>query len=339
MLVDVGEVNGRRFVNNSSVGPILSSSWNAAATTARWLSEAIAAARSCAITGNCWWKSWATARPGRSKPFVFVGNNEYQLDGFDLGARPRLDAASCTSVWHPISEGCVSGDGSRGICWPTRFGRSVESLRCRACAIRSASRRLWCRLTVKSRSRPTSKYRIRRRALVWSCPLSDRGRSAVKKAGPLQCRTVMLCTTKPGQRVRPPIPRRNGPYAERDEPTIRAQTCEELDVGSAEWEACRDELIDDCSCTGLGTAEDYCCRGGASPPVDRRKAPIFSSHATLALFQTAMEEQLNGARAGVRAARPQVCRCSYQRLRARVRGKAAVHPASPARGFSSFAAG
>ena len=113
---------------------------------------------------------------------------------------------------------------------------------------------------------------------------------------------------------------------ERDDPTIRAQTCEELAVGSAEWEACRDELIDE-----LQQAQDWAQREDtlqhevdAAPPVDSQEGPDFlPSHATLALFQTAMEEQLNGATGRSFEPRdPKWLSVLYQRLRGKVRGKA-----------------
>src|ERR687895_2448314 len=113
---------------------------------------------------------------------------------------------------------------------------------------------------------------------------------------------------------------------ERDDPAIRARTCEELAVGSAEWEACRDELIDE-----LQQAQDWAQREEvlqheveAAPPVDSQEGPDFlPSHATLALFQTAMEEQLDeGAARGFEPRDPKWLSVLYQRLRARVRGKA-----------------
>jgi diacylglycerol kinase family enzyme len=91
--VDVGEVNGRMFVNNSGVGayPHLVVERRRQRRT-RWVSEAIAAATVLReypqllveVTGD------GVDRIART-PFVFVGNNEYQLDGDDFGARPRLD--------------------------------------------------------------------------------------------------------------------------------------------------------------------------------------------------------------------------------------------------------
>jgi diacylglycerol kinase family enzyme len=91
--VDVAEVNGRCFLNNSGVGtyPHLVVERRRQRRT-RWLSEAIAAATVLReyrqllveVTGD------GVDRVAQT-PFVFVGNNEYQLDGGRFGARPRLD--------------------------------------------------------------------------------------------------------------------------------------------------------------------------------------------------------------------------------------------------------
>jgi len=169
MLVDVGEVNGRIFVNNSSVGayPQLVVE-RRSQRQARWLSEAIAAARVLRdyrkllveVVGD------RVDRVART-PFVFVGNNEYQLDGFDFGARPRLDAG--------ILHICLAPDIGRmrfSVMVAAAFvgrlasGGQFESLRLPACAIRSASRRLLVSLDGEVALLETPlKYRIRRRDL------------------------------------------------------------------------------------------------------------------------------------------------------------------------------
>jgi diacylglycerol kinase family enzyme len=95
--VDVGEVNGRIFVNNSSLG----------------LYPRIVRRREESRQKLGWGKwpafLWATLhtlhrhRPidvalsvngkevRRKTPFVFVGNNFYEMEGFDVGTRTRLD--------------------------------------------------------------------------------------------------------------------------------------------------------------------------------------------------------------------------------------------------------
>ena len=95
--VDVGRVNDRVFVNNSSIGiyPGIVEAREALRSQgyAKWVAMAIATARvlrryrgvtvSIDVDGRR--RTWRT-------PFVFVGNNEYAIDGIRLGARARLDA-------------------------------------------------------------------------------------------------------------------------------------------------------------------------------------------------------------------------------------------------------
>ena len=93
--VDVGEVNGRSFINNASVGMYASliSERDAMRRIGRekWVAHGLAAMRV--------WQRYrhhpvvlginGTRRAART-PFVFVGNNEYQLSGFELGGRKAL---------------------------------------------------------------------------------------------------------------------------------------------------------------------------------------------------------------------------------------------------------
>jgi diacylglycerol kinase family enzyme len=95
--VDVGEVNGRVFINNSSLGlypsVVYQREKRQAQGRGKWMAFALATARV--------WRLYrrvrvvvhtdAGSRVVRT-PFVFVGNNEYQLEGVRLGARARVDA-------------------------------------------------------------------------------------------------------------------------------------------------------------------------------------------------------------------------------------------------------
>ena len=95
--VDVGEVNGRTFINNSSVGLYPSLVYHREKHEdqgrGRWVALALALSRV--------WRLYrrvrvSVAAGGVSRqirtPFVFVGNNEYHLEGVRIGARARLDA-------------------------------------------------------------------------------------------------------------------------------------------------------------------------------------------------------------------------------------------------------
>ncbi len=94
--VDVGDLNGRIFVNNSSLGIYPRMVWerNAEQRQGRpkWVAFAIAMART--------WRRYRmlVARMAVDRqvhvvrtPFIFVGNNEYSAEGFQLGARAAID--------------------------------------------------------------------------------------------------------------------------------------------------------------------------------------------------------------------------------------------------------
>jgi len=94
--VDVGDVNGRIFVNNSSVGLYPRMVWERDAEQRRgrskWTAFSIAMLRT--------WGSYRTIAAhldagGKAAivrtPFIFVGNNQYTAQGFQLGGRSRLD--------------------------------------------------------------------------------------------------------------------------------------------------------------------------------------------------------------------------------------------------------
>lgn len=94
--VDVGEVNGRVFVNNSNVGLYPRMVWERDEEQRRgrnkWAAFAIAMLRT--------WRNYRTITArlmvgGKAAvvrtPFIFVGNNHYMAEGFQLGGRSRLD--------------------------------------------------------------------------------------------------------------------------------------------------------------------------------------------------------------------------------------------------------
>ena len=93
---DTGEVNGRIFVNNSSVGLYPRMVWEREAEQRR-------GRRKWSAFGFAMLNTWRNYRliaarlevdgsttPVRT-PFIFVGNNKYTAEGFRLGGRSRLD--------------------------------------------------------------------------------------------------------------------------------------------------------------------------------------------------------------------------------------------------------
>ena len=101
--VDVGELNGRIFINNASLGIYPRMVWerNAEQRQGRrkWVAFAIAMART--------WRRYRMLvarmeidgqRHVVRTPFIFVGNNEYAAEGFQFGARTALDRG-CLSIF------------------------------------------------------------------------------------------------------------------------------------------------------------------------------------------------------------------------------------------------
>ena len=105
--VDVGEVNGRIFLNNSGLGlypdivrhrdrqqrTLGRSKWHAMAWAAWSLLRRYPFVQvRLVIDGEA--RCWRT-------PFVFVGNNEYTMEGLRIGGRERLDAGRlCLYIAH-----------------------------------------------------------------------------------------------------------------------------------------------------------------------------------------------------------------------------------------------
>jgi diacylglycerol kinase family enzyme len=94
--LDVGEVNGYSFINNSSVGLYPRLVWERSLEQRRgrhkWPAFAVAVLRI--------WRRYRRVavtvghdggRRTVHTPFVFVGNNEYLLEGVQIGGRQRLD--------------------------------------------------------------------------------------------------------------------------------------------------------------------------------------------------------------------------------------------------------
>jgi YegS/Rv2252/BmrU family lipid kinase len=104
--VDVGEVNGRVFLNNSSIGlyPRVVAQREAQRKYGRskWIALFSAAFR--ALRQYAAFRVYVTAdgkRFTRRTPILFVGNNEYQIEGRDLGARHCLNSGRlCLYVLH-----------------------------------------------------------------------------------------------------------------------------------------------------------------------------------------------------------------------------------------------
>jgi diacylglycerol kinase family enzyme len=94
--IDVAEVNGRFFINNSSLGIYPRMVWERDAEELRGRGRAAAFAIAMMRT----WRTYRTLVARLSidghvqtvrTPFIFIGNNQYTVQGFRLGARAALD--------------------------------------------------------------------------------------------------------------------------------------------------------------------------------------------------------------------------------------------------------
>jgi diacylglycerol kinase family enzyme len=104
--VDVGEVNGRTFLNNSSIGIYPDIVMEREALRRRgyrkWTALAVATAGILRHYRGLVLKITAggPAETART-PFLLVGNNEYQIDGIHLGDRSRLNGGRLSAYHAP----------------------------------------------------------------------------------------------------------------------------------------------------------------------------------------------------------------------------------------------
>jgi diacylglycerol kinase family enzyme len=95
--VDAGEVNGRIFVNNSSLGLypsiVVKRQRRQKHGIGKWAALAWAVASVVRRFPTLNLRLNADGRvAAASTPFVFIGNNEYDVEGLNLGNRERLDS-------------------------------------------------------------------------------------------------------------------------------------------------------------------------------------------------------------------------------------------------------
>ena len=95
--IDVGEVNGRVFLNNSSLGlyPAIVREREARQRRGarKWIAFALAVVtilwRYAPV--HVWLRVDSRPESGAPTPFVFIGNNRYEIEGAHMGGRSRLD--------------------------------------------------------------------------------------------------------------------------------------------------------------------------------------------------------------------------------------------------------
>jgi diacylglycerol kinase family enzyme len=171
--VDVGEVNGHIFLNNSSLGLYPSmvrqreqlerqQGYN------KWLAAAWAA---LVVFRRYPFLSVRLNADGhefkRRTPFVFVGNNEYEMDGFQIGGRLRLDAGLlCLHVTHKTGRVRLVALALRALFARLREAKDFDSVCAREVWVETRRRHLRVATDGEVCLMPTPlHYRVRPRAL------------------------------------------------------------------------------------------------------------------------------------------------------------------------------
>jgi len=171
--VDVGEVNGRTFVNNSSIGVypdiVVHRDELRRQGYRKWTALAIATLRTIRRYRGVSVRISAGDSTKRARtPFVFVGNNEYRVDGIRLGARDRLDAGRLFAYLAPRLRGRdLPGLLVLALAGRARAHQTLESFAAVELQI-DTSRRRRLRVALDGEVAPMSTplhYRVRPRAL------------------------------------------------------------------------------------------------------------------------------------------------------------------------------
>ncbi len=192
--VDLAEVNGRIFVNNSSIGiypDMVVEREMRFAGRSRLIATPLAFLRALWRFPRRRLRIVAAGRAAVHRtPCLFVGNNEYQLDLLRMGKRPRLDGGDlCVYVAQAMSRWGMFWLALRTALGGPAATPDLEMLRTPSLDVLSRRRRLRVSLDGEiARLRPPLRYRSRRAALlVFAPPPEADAMAAGEPARP--CRT------------------------------------------------------------------------------------------------------------------------------------------------------
>jgi diacylglycerol kinase family enzyme len=176
--IDVGEVNGHFFLNNSSIGLYPAMVHRRAKQQRRlgrgkW--QAMLWAAHTVLRSHPF-MDLALELDGKSvarrTPFVFIGNNVYDMQGFDIGRRARLDAGMLSVyVSHRGGRLALLALAVRALCGRLEQSRDFEAATATELRIESRHKRLLVATDgeVTALELPL-RYRIRPRALRVMAP-------------------------------------------------------------------------------------------------------------------------------------------------------------------------
>lgn len=146
--VDLGDLNGRTFLNNSSLGlyPGIVRDREKQREHGRQKWHALFWATMTALRRSpfLWVRLQVDGQDAmRRTPFVFVGNNPYQMEGFAMGTRSRLDAGVLSLyLTQRRSRWKLLGLGLRALFGQLRQVRDFEALTARSIRVETRHRRL-----------------------------------------------------------------------------------------------------------------------------------------------------------------------------------------------------
>jgi len=189
-IVDVGEVNGRIFINNSSIGlyPTIvvereqqqqlgKRKWSA---FARALFTVLGRYPLIRVSIN------ADGIPKvRKTPLVFVGNNSYEIHGLKLGTRRRLDAGRLSVyLTRDVGRWTLFGFALRALVGRLREHKDFEEVETSEVSIRTVQRRMRVAADGEVTYLDTPlEYRIRPHALKVLAPSAAEEADALQEGG------------------------------------------------------------------------------------------------------------------------------------------------------------
>lgn len=170
--VDVGQVNGRIFVNNSSLGiyPRIVRQREDEQRAGRGKWPAFARAVVSVLARYSLLRVHLQIEQKellRYAPFVFVGNNQFETEGFNIGARTRLDAGQlCVFVANHCARLCLMRLALRALLGRLKQARDLDVMNVTQFVVRTKRRRIAVATDGEVRvMKPPLEYRILPRAL------------------------------------------------------------------------------------------------------------------------------------------------------------------------------
>lgn len=147
--IDIAEVNGVMFINNSSLGLYprmvrMREAWQEEHELGKWSAFTLAVSQAFRRYRLLDLLLEVDGRPVRVRtPFVFVGNNEYMLDGLDIGTRERLSGGElCIFVARHAGRLRLFGLLFHALLGRLRNAEDFEAFMARRVRVRSARRTL-----------------------------------------------------------------------------------------------------------------------------------------------------------------------------------------------------